>query len=112
MARGSNLPETTEELRAAARKKAMVARQARAKFKDDIHAGKYTLEEAISVARADEILVRLHVEEFLRAFVGMGPKKTENAMQYAHISKTRRISGLSDAQAERLREWFSSRVRR
>lgn len=111
-AKHGSLPKSTEESRAFAREKAIYARQCRAKFKDEIHSGKYTLTEAVDVARADSVLKRIPVRELLRSFVGMGPKKVENAMISAKIANNRRVSGLSDNQLNRLLEWFSARIRR
>lgn len=102
----------SEEELAILRLKGVEARHARAVFKDDIHAGKYTLEQAITKAQRSSMLSRMYVREIVGSFFGIGPTKVERIFVKAKISPNRRVKGLTDKQTQRLIEVFTSRNRR
>lgn len=98
--------ELSEDQRRDALEKAIAARRKRAEFKERISSGSLSLEEALRIARDDEILRRIRVSDFLKSFPGYGVAKVSKLMDYIGISQSRRIQGIGARQIERLVEEF------
>ena len=96
----TNLPSLTSEQRAEALKKAAAARYARAALRDDIKAGKVTLEQVFEMD--DDVARRMKVSALIEAMPGYGKAKAAKIMEELGISESRRIQGLGIRQREQL----------
>ncbi len=96
----TNLPSLTSEQRAEALKKAAAARHARAALRDDIKAGKVTLEQVFEMD--DDVARRMKVSALIEAMPGYGKAKAAKIMEELGISESRRIQGLGIRQREQL----------
>lgn len=95
-------PELSPEQRAAALVKATAVRSARRVFKERLTRGEMTLQQAISLAKADEALAGIRVKDLLQCLPGVGPKRAAGVMDEIGISHARRIRGLGQHQVEAL----------
>lgn len=94
------LPQLTDEQRKAALEKAAAARHARAELRDNIKAGKVTLEEVID--SDDPIASRMKVSALIESLPGYGKAKAAKIMTELGISSSRRVKGLGARQREQL----------
>ena len=99
------LPQLTEEQRKAALEKAAAARHARAELRDNIKAGKVSLEEVLD--SDDPIANRMKVSALIESLPGYGKAKAAKIMDELGISATRRVKGLGARQREQLLEALS-----
>ena len=96
------LPDLTPEQRQAALAKAAAVRQARKLIKDDLKAGKMTLEHALTLPE----MQRCKVYDLLRALPGVGVARAKQLMLDLDIGETRRVAGLGANQRAALLEQF------
>lgn len=96
------LPNLTPEQRQAALAKAAAVRQARKLIKDDLKAGKMTLEHALTLPE----MQRCKVYDLLRSLPGVGASRAKQLMHGLHVSDNRRVQGLSANQRAALLEQF------
>lgn len=96
------LRELSVEERAAARLKAVQARQERADLKAAFAAGTLTLEEAFDRADIDPAIGRLRTVDLLQALPGIGEVRAQSIMAGCGISPVRRLKGLGRRQREAL----------
>lgn len=97
------LPNLTPEQRQAALAKAAAVRQARKLIKDDLKAGKMTLEHALTLPE----MQRCKVYALLRALPGVGTARAKQLMVDLHISEKARVKGLGANQRAALLEQFN-----
>ena len=99
-------PTLTDEQRARARERALVARRARADLKRQLASGEFTVVEVLALARADSDLgvaaSKLRMDEVLLSVPGIGQARADALLVSAGISGNRRIKGLGRLQRERL----------
>lgn len=107
-------PQLTDEQRKAALEKASETREERAKLKEAIKEGRYTLSDFIAEdgsIRAEwaesNVYKRMRVYDFIRCHRTYGDKKAEALMKELGIAKTRRMGGLGHRQAKRLLAVFA-----
>lgn len=98
----NTLPQLTDEQRKAALEKAAAARHARAELRENIKAGKVTLEDVFNMD--DDIALRMKVSALIEALPGYGKAKAAKIMDELGISASRRIQGLGIRQKEQLVE--------
>lgn len=103
-----NIPIISDEDRRAALERAMEARRARAKFKQDMHAGSISIADAIAQAQADEKspAARILVRQAIMTQQGYGSRRTEVLMDKLGIADNRRLRGLGKNQAAELAAAF------
>ncbi len=95
------LPQLSSEERAKNLAKAAEMRSKRSALKDDIKAGKISLEEIFAKAD-DPVIGRMKVIALLESLPGFGKAKSTALMERLGISPTRRIQGLGARQREEL----------
>lgn len=54
------------------------------------------------MARTDDVVAALRVNEVLHAIPGVGPMRVRRFMKYAHVSESRRLRGLGSQQEKLL----------
>ena len=107
----SNIPQLANEQRSAARHKSIEHRRLRASFKNDINKGLYTCEEAIHIAKNDDVLKRMPVRAFIKSHRGIGITKTNRLMEQLCISEHTRMRGLGPVQTKNLCAYFDAHSR-
>jgi transposase len=100
------LPQLTDEQRAAALEKAASARRARAELKDRLKRGDTNLEQVLKDAQTDEVVGKIKVAELLAALPRVGKVKAQEIMTELEIAPTRRLRGLGDRQRSALLDKF------
>lgn len=95
-------PALTDEQRAAAREKAMAARQARAGLKEDLKAGSLHLTDVFERAAGDPIVAGTKMLTILESLPGVGKVKARRTMDTLGIAQSRRVRGVGEHQRERL----------
>lgn len=95
-------PVLTDDQRAAAREKAMAARQARARLKEDLKAGTVTLAAVFEQAAADPIVAGTKMLTVLEALPAVGKVKARRTMEAVGIAPSRRVRGVGEHQRARL----------
>lgn len=96
------LPNLTPEQRQAALAKAAAVRQARKLIKDDLKAGKMTLEHALSLPE----MQRCKVIDLLHSMPGIGKARAQQLMRELGINENKRVQGLGVNQRAALLEQF------
>ena len=99
-------PDLNDEIRARALQKGVRYRRARADFKGRITAGELSFDEAVEIARADPVLSRIRVRDFLKAFRAIGETKSRRIMRELSIAESKRVGGLGERQREALSDFF------
>ena len=99
------LPQLTEEQRKAALEKAAKARHERAELRDNIKAGKVSLEQVLD--SDDPIASRMKVSALIESLPGYGKAKAAKIMDELGISPSRRVKGLGARQREQLLQVLS-----
>ena len=97
------IPKLSEEERKAALEKAKEARIKRAEVREQLKAGKITLEQVIDM-RDDPIVGRMKVSTLIETLPGYGKAKSEKIMNELQIAESRRLRGLGDRQRAALLE--------
>ena len=99
------LPQLTDEQRKAALEKAAAARHARAELRDNIKAGKVSLEEVLD--SDDPIASRMKVSTLLESLPGYGKAEAAMIMNDLAISPPRRRQALGARPSEQLLQTLS-----
>lgn len=86
------LPTLTDDDRNAARRKAILVRQARSAVRASLKAGTLTLPQALN--RSDTVVGRMPVRQLLTALPGIGQVRAERSMKALGIPERRRVQGL------------------
>lgn len=96
------LPELTPEQKREALKKAQEVRSKRAQIREDLKAGKLTLEEVLERADQDEVIGKMRVSYLLESLPRIGRVRTRQIMEEIGIDESRRVQGLGVRQKEAL----------
>jgi len=98
--------------RAAASRKAVEARRARASVKRDLTTRVVTPQEVLRRAAADPTSAAgtLRVPDFLTALPAIGQSKRDRILEQLGISPVKRLGGLGVRQRASLREWLDARM--
>lgn len=98
--------------RAAASRKAVEARRARASVKRDLTTRVVTPQEVLRRAEADPTSAAgtLRVPDFLTALPAIGQSKRDRILEQLGISPVKRLGGLGVRQRASLREWLDARM--
>ena len=99
------LPQLTDEQRKAALAKAAKVRQERAQIRQDIKAGKLSVNEVLENSD-NPVIGKMKVSALLKSIPGYGKAKAEKLMLELGISDTRKIQGLGSRQKAELLERF------
>ncbi|MGW9112719.1 guanylate kinase [Microbacterium sp. NPDC055683] len=105
-------PTPPEVDRAAASRKAVAARRARAALKRDLSTRVVTPQEALRRATADpqSAAGTMRVPEFLTALPAIGEGKRDRILAELAISPVKRLGGLGARQRRALEEWLDRRM--
>ena len=95
-------PTLSDEQRAAAREKALVARQQRARLKEDLKAGVVSLAEVFARAVDDEGVAGTKRLVILQSLPAVGKVKARRTMDTIGIAHSRRVRGVGEHQREKL----------
>lgn len=90
------LPILTDEQRAAAREKAIIARRARAEIKQQLKNGTLTLTQILE--SADPIVHNTKICQVLEAMPGVGKVRARKIMETLDIASSRKVKGLGKNQ--------------
>ena len=99
-------PKLTDEQRAAALKKAAIARRVRAEVKARLKMGSGTLPELFEQAAEEPIIAKIKVLAVLESLPGVGKVSARRTMEEIGIAESRRIAGLGDRQRAELLKAF------
>ena len=99
------LQQLTDEQRKAALAKAAKVRQERAQIRQDIKAGKLSVNEVLENSD-NPVIGKMKVSALLKSIPGYGKAKAEKLMLELGISDTRKIQGLGSRQKAELLERF------
>ena len=91
------IPQLSQDERIAALEKAKAARAKRAEIREELKAGKLSLEQVIDM-KDDEVVGRMRVSVLIETLPGYGKAKAEKIMDELKIAKTRRLRGLGERQ--------------
>ena len=97
------IPQLSQDERIAALEKAKAARAKRAEIREELKAGKLSLEQVID-RKDDEVVGRMRVSVLIETLPGYGKAKAEKIMDELKIAKTRRLRGLGERQKAALLE--------
>ena len=97
------IPQLSQDERIAALEKAKAARAKRAEIREELKAGKLSLEQVIDM-KDDEVVGRMRVSVLIETLPGYGKAKAEKIMDELKIAKTRRLRGLVERQKAALLE--------
>ena len=97
------IPQLSQDERIAALEKAKAARAKRAEIREELKAGKLSLEQVIDL-KDDEVVGRMRVSVLIETLPGYGKAKAEKIMDELKIAKTRRLRGLGERQKAALLE--------
>lgn len=101
-----NPPKLSPEQRQAALLSAKLARQRRAKLKDDVRSSKINFLDAIEIAKSDHALSKMRIIELLESVPGLGKVRAAALIEKLEISPTRRVQGLGILQLQKLKKEF------
>ena len=102
------LPMLSPEERLAALEKAAEIRKARAELKEQLKAGKTTLNKVLDLAESDEVAGKLRVSAVLQSMPGIGKVRATQIMEKLKIAESRRLRGLGEQQRKALLGEFSA----
>lgn len=102
-------PALTDEQRAAAREKAVAARQERARLKEDLKAGSVSLADVFERATRDEVVAGTKMLTVLESLPAVGKVKARRTMDTIGIAHSRRVRGVGEHQREKLLAAFPPR---
>ena len=97
------IPQLSAEERQAALEKAKAAHIKRAQVRDDLKAGKLSLEDVLGM-KDDPIVGRMKVSTLIETLPGYGKAKAEKIMGELKIAESRRLKGLGERQEAALLE--------
>ena len=95
-------PTLSDEQRAAAREKALRARQERARLKEDLKAGTVSLADVFARARGDEVVAGTKMLVILESLPAVGKVKARRTMDTIGIAHSRRVRGVGEHQRDKL----------
>ena len=95
-------PTLSEEQRAAAREKALVARRERAQLKEDLKAGAVSLADVFVRAVDDQVVAGTKMLVILESLPSVGKVKARRTMDAIGIAHSRRVRGVGEHQREKL----------
>ncbi len=95
-------PTLSEEQRAAAREKALVARRERAQLKEDLKAGAIGLADVFARAVDDQVVAGTKMLVILESLPSVGKVKARRTMDAIGIAQSRRVRGVGEHQREKL----------
>ena len=95
-------PKLSDQARAAAAAKAVMARRERSETKELLATGKISLFDLFADKR--ESVTRMKLSDALKAVPGVGNKRADQIFMKTGISKSRRIAGVGRKQIELLRQ--------
>lgn len=99
-------PTLSDEQRAAAREKALVARQQRARLKEDLKAGSVSLADVFARAVDDDVVAGTKMLVILESLPSVGKVKARRTMDTVGIAHSRRVRGVGEHQREKLLDEF------
>ena len=97
------IPQLSAEERQAALEKAKAARIKRVQVRDDLKAGKLSLEDVLGM-KDDPIVGRMKVSTLIETLPGYGKAKAVKIMGELKIAESRRLQGLGERQEAALLE--------
>jgi hypothetical protein len=95
-------PALSDDQRAAARAKAIAARQARAQLKEDLKAGRTALAQVFESAAEDPVVAGTKMLVILESLPAVGKVKARRTMDTIGIAHSRRVRGVGQHQREKL----------
>ena len=95
-------PTLSDEQRAAAREKALAARQERARLKEDLKAGAIGLADVFARAADDQVVAGTKILVILESLPAVGKVKARRTMDAIGIAHSRRVRGVGEHQREKL----------
>ncbi|PYI67415.1 DNA-binding protein [Arthrobacter livingstonensis] len=105
-----SLPPLSDQERAAALKKAAVARTIRSDIKHGLKSGSVTVAAVINAASGEPALGRLKVTDLLEALPGIGKVRATVIMSELGIAPTRRVRGLGIHQRRMLVDYLGQEL--
>ena len=97
----------TDEVRASAREKALLARTRRQEVKQALSTRELSVRQVLDLVDDDQALAKMPVDQMLRALPGIGAVRAEKIMEELQIAPTRR--GVH--QRRKMVEYFNRNVR-
>jgi hypothetical protein len=97
-----SLPPLSPEQRAAALRKAAVARKERSQLKERLKRGDLTLADVIDAENPSDVVAKTRVSAVLESLPGIGKVRALKLMRELNISESRRVRGLGDNQRRAL----------
>ena len=88
------LTPLTEDARASAREKAVLARAHRQEIKRALSDRELSVRQVLDMVDSDPALAKMPVGQMLRALPGIGAVRAERIIEELHIAPTRRLGGL------------------
>ena len=99
-------PLLTEDDRARAREKALIARRSRARLKTELRVGDLAFVDVVKLARSEgdlgQAAGRLRIGDVLLSLPGVGQARADAILVSAGVSGQRRLRGLGHQQINRL----------
>lgn len=102
-------PSLSDEQRAAAREKAVAARQARAQLKTELKAGTVDLAGVFAAAEDDPVVAGTKILTILESLPAVGKVKARRTMDTIGIAQSRRVRGVGEHQRGKLLAAFPPR---
>lgn len=105
------LTPLTEDARASAREKAVLARAHRQEIKHALSERELSVRQVLDMVDSDPALAKMPVGQMLRALPGIGAVRAERIIEELHIAPTRRLGGLGVHQRRKMVEYFNRNSR-
>ena len=105
------LTPLTEDARASAREKAVLARAHRQEIKRALSERELSVRQVLDMVDSDPALAKMPVGQMLRALPGIGAVRAERIIVELHIAPTRRLGGLGVHQRRKMVEYFNRNSR-
>ena len=105
------LTPLTEDARASAREKAVLARAHRQEIKRALSDRELSVRQVLDMVDSDPALAKMPVGQMLRALPGIGAVRAERIIEELHIAPTRRLGGLGVHQRRKMVEYFNRNSR-
>lgn len=101
------LTPLTEDARASAREKAVLARAHRQEIKRALSDRELSVRQVLDMVDSDPALAKMPVGQMLRALPGIGAVRAERIIEELHIAPTRRLGGLGVHQRRKMVEYLT-----
>ena len=105
------LSPLTEQARADAREKALLARTHRQEIKQALTNRELTVRQVLDMIDTDPALAKMPVGQMLRALPGIGAVRATKIISELEIAPTRRLGGLGVHQRRKMVEYFNRHTR-